>query len=431
MKTSLYTLLLLLGFVAPLRADNMKYLENAHIRVGVDLDKGGAIAYLSVKGGENLINVHDKGRYVQASYYSGPTPFGKPHPDWKNWVWNPIGAGDVYGNMAKVIESSVKENELYVKTIPMQWALNNVPGDCTFETWITLEKSVVKVRNRLNNARTDHADYGARDQELPAVYTIGKLHRLITYDGKEPFTSQPVREIKNSGPPWADWKATEHWAALVDSKDFGVGVLHEGVYSFIGGFHGSPGRGGSKDDATGYIAPVRKEMLDHNIVYTYTFDLIVGNLKEIRDYAHSHRLQTAKPDYRFRANRQHWLRANCSDSGFPFAGYWHIVLDKDDPQLTAPEQWWNAGEVPQLSIRAAFHTHETQAKVFFSVLGREGFAEERTVNFTVIPDGRFRTYTVDLASSPHYKGIITGIRIDPEDKGSSGDYIDLLYISWR
>ena len=77
---------------------------------------------------------------------------------------------------------------LYVETLPMQWALDNVPGDCTFETWISLEGRAALVRCRLNNHRKDVTQYPAQDQELPAVYTIGKLHRLFTYDGTAPFS---------------------------------------------------------------------------------------------------------------------------------------------------------------------------------------------------------------------------------------------------
>jgi hypothetical protein len=61
----------------------------------------------------------------------------------------------------------------------MQWALDNVPGECTFETWITLEGQTAVVRNRLANHRADKSQYPAHNQELPAVYTIGKLYRLF------------------------------------------------------------------------------------------------------------------------------------------------------------------------------------------------------------------------------------------------------------
>ncbi|HKI20714.1 MAG TPA: hypothetical protein VKA15_22680, partial [Isosphaeraceae bacterium] len=145
---------------SPARAERMSFLDNGSIRIGVNLDIGGTITFLArSQGGENLINSRDLGRQIQQSYYSGPSPFGKAHPGWKNWSWNPIGSGDVYGHPARVVEHKNDGTKLYAKTIPMQWALNNVPGECTFETWITLEGHGARVRNQLVNHRSDHTQY--------------------------------------------------------------------------------------------------------------------------------------------------------------------------------------------------------------------------------------------------------------------------------
>ncbi len=413
------------------RAELMSYLDNGTIRIGVDLDIGGTITFLSrSKDGANLINSHDLGRQVQQSYYSGPHPFGQAHPGWKGWSWNPIGSGDVYNHPSRVIEQSNDGKTLYVKTIPMQWALNNVPGECTFETWITLEQSAAHVRCRLNNNRPDKTQYSPHDQELPAVYTIGKLHRLFTYDGDRPFEGQPLKLVKNAGPPWTNWKATENWAALVDDRGIGVGVIHPGVYSFIGGFHGKPNTGGPKDNPTGYIAPVRKEILDHNIVYEYRYILAVGTLEEIRAAASANRVKDTRPDDRFDRDRRHWIYQNARDAGFPIAGGLRIKTTGDDPRWIGPEQWWRAEDVPKLFIRAAFRTRGDRAQVFWSVPG-QGFSPERRVELTIRPDGVLRTYAVDLASAPGYRGTITGLRIDPPDANGPDDEVRLESISWR
>ncbi len=321
LKTNALTTLVILALgsgISRAHAEQMNFLDNGKIRIGVDLDIGGTITFLSrSKDGANLINSHDLGRQVQQSYYSGPRPFGKAHRGWKNWPWNPIGSGDVYNHPGRVVEHSNDGKILYVKTIPMQWALDNVPGECTFETWITLENANAHLRCRLNNHRPDKSQYPAQGQELPAVYSIGKLHRLFTYEGDRPFQGQPLRQIQNAGPPWANWKATENWAALVDDRGIGVGVIHPGVYSFIGGFHGKPDSGGPKDDPTGYIAPVRKEILDHNIVYEYRYILTVGTLDDIRAAASANRVKDTRPDDRFDRDRRHWIYHSARDSRFP------------------------------------------------------------------------------------------------------------------
>jgi hypothetical protein len=410
----------------------LSFLDNGVIRVGVDLEQGGAITWVSASGSErNVINAHDRGRQIQLSFYSGPQPFGAAHPDWKNWPWNPIGTGDVYGHASTVVKHTNDGKTLYTRSIPLQWALNNVPGECTFETWITLDGATARVRNRLTNRRPDTTQYRAFDQELPALYTIGKLHRLFTYDGDRPYTQAPLRQVENDGPPWTSWKATEHWAALLDNDGWGLGIYHPNLFSFIGGFHGKPDTGGPTDDPTGYIAPVRQEILDHNIVYDYDYVLILGKLETIRAYATIHRPRDTRPDYVFAHDRQHWTYVNAHDAGWPLQGALRVHLDQNDPQMIGPEQWWSADSVPHLTLRAAFHTHQKRAELFWSLLGKPGFAAARSLNFDVIPDGQYHTYTLDLAAVPTYTGTITGLRFDPVPTGEKGDYADITSLSWR
>jgi len=79
--------------------------------------------------------------------------------------------GDAYGNRSTLVSASNSGTQLYVKSRPKQWALQNVDAECTMEQWITLSGSVATVRNRLTNARADTTQHAARTQELPAVYT--------------------------------------------------------------------------------------------------------------------------------------------------------------------------------------------------------------------------------------------------------------------
>ena len=425
----------ILGFIlglSPVRAERMSFLENGSIKIGIDLDQGGTITFLAVAGGggPNLINCHDLGRQVQQSYYSGPHPYGQAHPGWKNWPWNPIGSGDVYNHPSQVIAQTNDNKTLYTKTIPMQWALDNVPGECFFETWITLEGKTARVTNRLTNHRSDKSQYPAHDQELPALYTIGKLHRLFTYSGDRPFENQPLRHIANAGPPWANWKASEHWAALVDDRGLGVGVIHPGVYSFIGGFHGKPNTGGSRDNPTGYIAPVRQEILDHNIVYEYQYWIALGSLDEIRAVAAAKRAKSGRPDYHFDHDRQHWIYSGVRDAGFPIENGLLLVEGASDPQMIGPEQWWRAEDVPRLYVRAAFRTRGDRAEIFWSVPG-SGFDPGRKIAFAIKPDGRFHTIEINLQAVPSYRGTITGLRLDPTDSIDQDHDARIAFISWK
>lgn len=429
----------LFAFVAVLQAqpaaDKLDYLDNGIIKVGTDLDRGGSIAFLAdVKKGGNVVNVHDLGRWIGQSYYSGPRPFGTPHRDWKNWPWNPVSAGDVYGNPSNVVAKKNDGKALYVKSIPMQWALKNVPGDCTFETWIKLEGRTVQVRNRLTNQRKDEKQYPAMDQELPAVYTSGKLHRLMTYSGDSPFSDKPLTEIsrqpaKDGKPLWATFFATEHWAALVDDQDWGLGVIHSDVVRFLGGFHGKPNSGGPSDDPTGYIAPVRQEILDYNIVYEYRYTLVLDSLTNIRQEAYKQRPKSALPDYRFSRDRQHCWLVNAEDTGVPVKNCLRLKVERDDPQMFGPEGCWQAKDVSTIFIRAAYRTTNKTAELFWETAEKPGFRAEQSVKFAIVPDGKVRTYEVHLSLSSAYRGTIRRLRFDPVETGKPGETVDVEFIS--
>jgi len=413
----------------------LQYLDNGKIKIGIDLELGGAITYLAAShGGPNMINSFDWGRQIQMSNYSGPVPFEpngkKPTAAWAGLGWNPIQSGDCHGNRSKVTYFSTTGKSMTVRCVPMQWPLDNEPGECEFECKLSLDGMAVHVDCELINHRNDHTQYDARDQELPAIYTNGPWDHLMTYTGNEPFTNGPMTEAPAVF-PWTGWRSTESWAALVDDKGFGVGVYESGVTRFIGGFAGKPGAGGPKDNPTGYIAPLHVDVLDYNITYRYSYTLIVGRLKSIRKYVYTHGSKLTLPDYHFGKDRQHWRYINAQDTGWPISGELKVSMAHSNPQLVGPEEFWHAGAAPTLHVTAAFPKGIDTVRVFWSRTDAPGFAESRVLNFKVIGDGAMRDYTVGLSKSPEYRGVITGLRLDPETNGLPGSYTEVTRIGFK
>lgn len=427
------------------RAENMTFIANGRLRLGADLDIGGSVTWLSDNDGTNMINSFDWGRQIQMSFYSGPKPFEprgkKASPSWADWSWNPIQSGDCYGNRAKVLAHRNDGKQIYVKCRPMQWALNNEPGDCFFECWYRLEGSLVQVRSRLTNARGDKKQYAAHRQELPAIYTNGRWYKLVAYKGDRPFSGDKLTVLVDrddgKGWPWRNFYTPERWVALVDENNRGLGVYIPFACEFTGGFAGAPkGSGGPRSSQTGYMGPTISEVLDHNIVYTYDYTLIAGSLDEIRDYVYKSEGKRVLPGWEFKSDRQHWVYENITDAGWPVSGALRFRLGEKPGAMVSPKTFWRAEDAPVLRLRAGFRTDVKSAIVLirkYDSLDAGDWAQwgpERdkrpepapaiVIPFKIEGDGKVRDLKIDLAASPEYRGAMTQVRIQiPAGKGTA------------
>jgi hypothetical protein len=422
-------LLILVFLSSAVQAEKMSWLANDQIKLGVDLDRGGAITFLaSMKDGANVINNYDFGRQVQLSFYSGPVPFEaegqKPAEHWKHIGWNPIQTGDDFKNPSRILSHENDGKLLHVSCVPLQWPLNNVPGDCTFDSWLELEGPVVKARARLTNARADRTFYAARLQELPAVYANAPFHRVISYQGAKPFTQDlatPAPSPKDKH-PWSFWTGTEGWAAVLDKSDYGLGLITPGRVHFTGGFAGVPGPNDTHGNSTGYLAGQALEILDHNIVYEFRYELVLGSLTDIRARAALWRPQ-GPPAWTFAQDRQGWHYQNVTDTGWPVKDHLHLRLEQDDAQLISPMTFWQASEATHLVIEAAFQTTQKRAVVMWQPLGANGFSPEHTASFPIVADGEFHRHVIPLADHQTYQGAMQRLRIDPVDKAEPGAWM--------
>lgn len=422
-------LLVTLLLTASARAEKMSWLENDRIKFGVDLDLGGAITFLaSTKDGANVINNYDLGRQVQLSFFSGPVPFEangqKPAEHWRHIGWNPIQTGDDFKNASRILAHENDGKHIHLSCVPLQWPLNNVPGECTFDSWLELEGAVVKARARITNTRSDHTQYAARLQELPAVYANAAFPRVVSYTGARPFTDEAFSDMPKSQTkhPWTFWTGTEGWAALIDDKDYGLGLITPGRVHFTGGFAGKPGPNDTHGNSTGYLAGQGQEILDHNIAYEFRYELVLGTVQEIRMRAATHRPQ-GTPAWSFSQDRQGWHFQNAKDSGWPVKDHLQVMLEQDDPQLISPLTFWQAEDAPQLVIDAAFHTTQKQGVVMLQPHGAKSYDPKTTITFPLVADGEFHRHVIPLSSLPTYQGAMVRLRIDPVGSGEAGAWM--------
>ncbi len=407
------------GAEAPVRAPQMSYLENEELRVGLDLALGGAVTYLSRKDHPgNIINSADLGREIQMSHYSGPWPFvadgKKPNKAWAGLGWNPIQSGDCYDHPSKVLEHQNDGREIHVRCVPMQWPLENVPGDCVFETWTRLEGAVVHMRFRCANHRADRTVYRPCPQELPAVYTISKLSRLMSYTGGKPFVQEPLVRVTNDWRkpwPWTQFTATEGWAALVDDNDWGLGVFKKDGGLFHGGVYGDERSDDPKHGSTAYLAPIQVEQFDHDIIYEHRTDFMVGNLSEIRA-CFNRMAAKAPPTWKFVSDRQHWVAVDAEEQSFPTAEGWRVRFGPGASRLESSVRCWRAESARFLDLEIASDGPPRSVRILWRRLDDDKFDPRKSVLSGLAGGGKLAHYRVNLAASAEYRGLLTGLAIE-------------------
>src|SRR5262249_53170254 len=73
---------------------------------------------------------------------------------------------------------------------------------------------------------------------------------------------------------------------------------------------------------------------------------------------------------------------------------------------------------------------EPVAQLFWENNNDGGFSASRVQNVTVVPDGKWRIYTLDVGGNPAWSGLISQLRLDPIQSGGVGDYVDVAGISY-
>jgi hypothetical protein len=258
---------------------------------------------------------------------------------------------------------------------------------------------------------------------LPAVYTISKLWRLMSYTGDKPFTGDLLTQVTNDWRkpwPWTRFVATERWAALVDENNWGLGVFKDDGGEFHGGIYGDARSDDPKDSSTVYLAPIHTENFDANIVYEHRTEFVVGKLGDIRQRFNDMAAKTP-PAWRFLKDRQHWTLRDATDQGFPLNGEWRIKFGAGKPRLESATQCWRAANAASMDLEIAYTGQATTARIFWKRLDDDPYDPKKSLALDLNPDGKFHTYHLDLASSLEYRNLILGVAIEPVAQPRPGE----------
>ena len=278
---------------------NRGWLDNGKVKLAVDKDYGGSIVYASPSDSkENMVNISDLGREIQQSYYAGKD-FNRQDngqsKNWSPWPWNPVQAGNCDRDKSVILnfETQKDNTALYVKCRPRLWDMTEEIAQCYFHQSMQFEDgmdNVICVTNKIECFRDENDIWGeaaSRNQELPAVYLIKNMNRLVIYDGDKPWQNDKLTDV-TYGPDdkwiWVRRKPTEPWAACVNP----VTNIGLGVYSPEGsgntwnmGWVGKP-TGTEYDAATMHFAPINNWSLGRDTVKEFKYWIIIGELDNIR-----------------------------------------------------------------------------------------------------------------------------------------------------
>ena len=249
---------------------DLVYLDNGIVKVGVDLEWGGAISVIMHQG-MNLVDNHDTGRLAQVAFYNDDSG-----------TWDPVQGGDVFNQGSPVLDYTAESNLIYTKTHPRNWK-TGVLTDTHVEQWVSLEGKSVKVRYKFTHFGTD--TYTFHDQEFPCAYINSRLYRLITYTDGAPWTDGGIGEFSipqtDPGTPNTEFYPTEYWASFVDDSDFGL-TLYSPDHTPKWAAHRF-----TIDTKPSYLVTIDQFTIEPGTVEEATEYFIVGNYPDARSIVYS------------------------------------------------------------------------------------------------------------------------------------------------
>lgn len=404
------------------------YLSNGILKVGINLDWGGAITEI-IYNNANLVDRHDTGRLIQTSFYDGSYSVDPSNP---NWGWNPVQAGNKYNAESSVFDYSVSDTMIYTKTQPLEWNPDNKGGgnqkavlsSVYLEQWVSLSNNIINVKYRLKYFGTDNLTH-IGSQEFPCLYLIPSLHRIITYDGVQPWEKDTfVEKAVPAFPSYLIFFTTEYWSSFVDDNNFGVTVFTNSK---------SPSFIATKitNSQTTYLNSSCSFDIPSNSVNENEIFLLVGEISSVRDQIYNlHLNHEPKISWEFNNDGDSEGWASWNDVS-PL----NISADVLKGITTGPDSYlvnWRGLDIDakkydkiEISMKA---NSATEASFYFTTVSDRNWGEGKSKHFMISAGNDFKTYSVSMSTLSTWVGKLLQLRFDPANAKNVNFEIEYIRI---
>jgi hypothetical protein len=223
--------------------NDVVYLENSYMKIGINLKRGGQICYASQAGSSSnfVYNGYDGGfqwqldatQYLVGGILNGQTS-GSPQ---NNIDYNTTQGGDYLNHSQSLIDYHAITNGYYIKVRPIMYNFNSIVSEIELEITYTLVGNSLKVDYKYVSFRTDgHVEtnnpFRFKGFVIPVMFLTNNFTRYQTYTGSSPWTNGLVTdgEIPNctDGQNQAiGLSSKEFWGLSYDpSNNLAIGVYN-------------------------------------------------------------------------------------------------------------------------------------------------------------------------------------------------------------
>lgn len=179
--------------------NDLVWLQNDKIKIGINLKRGGQIAWASlINDTINLVyNGYDGGfqvtldtyqkkdGYTQDGELAGSGMSGSP-----TFSYNVTQGGDYLNHAVTLLDYHQIPNGYYVKIRPIHYPLNAKLSETYIEAWYTLDGYSVKCDYKYTSFRTDgqYEGGGFDGGHAPVCFLVNTLTKYKSYTGNKPWT---------------------------------------------------------------------------------------------------------------------------------------------------------------------------------------------------------------------------------------------------